>query len=325
MSKLAKSLLLAASLSGLLNLENIVQAQNNLISDGVISYWKFDESSGNAADSIGLHTLINYGPYSSYAPGKINNGAVMGGGNKFSAVANDFILGTNNFTISCWFKSSGANTRVGIMCNDPSWSNVGSWRLACHESQGGRLGFYSNNNSVNYSPLLTPNNVLDNNWHEVTIVREGIGIDQTKMYLDGNIVANSTYADNFTSNKLYIGADGFESVSAVEEMDEVGLWNRALNSSEVSRLNKNGGGLSYPFQTEISLNISIGQDINNIPQIDFSILSPYTNRMTIQETSSLSNTNWTDKFSYTPISVGTTTFNFPLESTNKFYRVIQRQ
>lgn len=321
MSKLAKSLLLAVSLTGLLNLENIVQAQNNTLNAGLISYWKFDESSGNAKDSSELNNiLINNG--SSYNSGKINNGTLIGGGNKFSGLSNDFIIGTNNFTISCWFKSSGAGTRVGLMCNDPSWSNVPAWRLACHESEGGKLGFYSNSGN-----FLTPNNVLDNTWHQIVIVREGTGINQTKMYLDGDNVVNGTCSNNLTLNTLYLGNDGFPSFTAVAEMDEVGIWNRALNSSEVLTLNNNRAGLSYPFQTGISLNMSIGQDINNIPQVDFSIFSPSTNRMTIQETSSLSNPNWTDKFSYTPVSLGQgiSTFNFPLEKSNKFYRVIQKQ
>ena len=48
------------------------------LTDNLVSYWKLDESSGNAADSVGSNTLTNTGT-ATYAAGKINNGVVVNG------------------------------------------------------------------------------------------------------------------------------------------------------------------------------------------------------------------------------------------------------
>ena len=44
------------------------------LTDNLVSYWKLDESSGNAADSVGSNTLTNTNTVT-YSAGKINNGA----------------------------------------------------------------------------------------------------------------------------------------------------------------------------------------------------------------------------------------------------------
>jgi hypothetical protein len=39
-------------------------------------------------------------------------------------------------------------------------------------------------------------------------------------------------------------------------IDEVGIWNRSLSSSEVSELYNGGSGASYPFPDVLTLNIT---------------------------------------------------------------------
>ena len=45
-----------------------------MLTDNLISHWKLDESSGNAADSHGSNTLTNNGS-TPFVAAKINNGA----------------------------------------------------------------------------------------------------------------------------------------------------------------------------------------------------------------------------------------------------------
>ncbi len=47
------------------------------ITNNLISYYKLDESSGNATDRFGGNTLTNTS--TTYSTGKINNGAVFNG------------------------------------------------------------------------------------------------------------------------------------------------------------------------------------------------------------------------------------------------------
>ena len=54
------------------------------ISDNLISYYKFDESSGNASDSVGSNTGTNTGL--TYSAGIINNGITSIGGSGQNSV-----------------------------------------------------------------------------------------------------------------------------------------------------------------------------------------------------------------------------------------------
>ena len=59
------------------NVSAFQPTQYNSLLNGLVSYWKLDETSGNAVDNIGGNTGVNTNV--TYAAGKINNGAVFNG------------------------------------------------------------------------------------------------------------------------------------------------------------------------------------------------------------------------------------------------------
>lgn len=62
------------------------------LTDNLVSYWKLDESSGNASDSVGSNTLTNNGT-AGYASGKINNAVDFGtGDNLFFNCSPDHLI-----------------------------------------------------------------------------------------------------------------------------------------------------------------------------------------------------------------------------------------
>src|SRR3990167_8093050 len=72
----------------------------------LISYWKFDEASGNAADSQGSETLTNNATIT-YSAGALNNAAdlVAASSQYFSRASNaNLQTGDIDYTISCWVK-----------------------------------------------------------------------------------------------------------------------------------------------------------------------------------------------------------------------------
>jgi hypothetical protein len=76
------------------------------LTDNLVSYWKLDESSGNAADSVGSNTGTNVGSIA-YSAGKINNGATMGSSKRFDCgVTGINITGKQAFTFAMWAKVS---------------------------------------------------------------------------------------------------------------------------------------------------------------------------------------------------------------------------
>jgi len=68
---------------------------------GLVSYWKLDEQSGNAIDSVSGNTLTNNSV--TYGDGKIGNGAVLNGSSGYLSITNSNQKGlgiTGDMTIS---------------------------------------------------------------------------------------------------------------------------------------------------------------------------------------------------------------------------------
>lgn len=79
------------------------------LSDGLVAAWNFDESSGNATDSIGGFTLVNTNTCT-YDAGLIGNGVnTHPTWNKYLTVASDLWLNgsSQNWTVSIWIKPNG--------------------------------------------------------------------------------------------------------------------------------------------------------------------------------------------------------------------------
>ena len=99
------------------------------LTDNLVSYYKLDESSGNAADSVGSNTLTNTGTMT-YGTGKINNGAVIESG-KYLSIADASQSGldiTGNMSINLW---ANFDTTIGVGEQD---SFISKWGTAPNKS-----------------------------------------------------------------------------------------------------------------------------------------------------------------------------------------------
>ena len=78
----------------------------NTFLTGLYAYFKLDEASGAAIDSLGTRNLANYGNPVGTAAGKINTSRNFPGGNAYfcSSNATDFSPGSNHFFFSFWAK-----------------------------------------------------------------------------------------------------------------------------------------------------------------------------------------------------------------------------
>lgn len=89
------------------------------INTDLISAWNLNESSGNAADSIGSNILTNNNAVT-YVSGKLNNAAsfVAASSQSLSIASNSTLnVGTGNFAFACWVKHAamGAVTET-VLC-----------------------------------------------------------------------------------------------------------------------------------------------------------------------------------------------------------------
>ncbi len=203
-----------------------------------VAYWKLDESSGNAADSVGSNTLTNGSV--TYAAGKINNGATFTTGLTSTTSP---ISGTGAWTFSCWYKSSTTGTNKQVL-------------LFGNSAQSAKTVIYvytTTGNAIQLDTagagLITSSNTssLDGNYHHLVVTYDGA--NNFAMYIDNaSVGTGSTTSMNLGSNSMSIGYDNLNSRFAWgAQLDEAGFFNAALDSTDRSTLWNGGSGIQYPF------------------------------------------------------------------------------
>ena len=226
------------------------------LQNGILAYWKLD---GNSADATGnghtgTDTTITY----SGANGIINQGAGMSAANNsFIAITDSTALKpTSNFTVSGWIKTtnSGVSRNASLFQSYSQNTSVAGFRLSQSSRKmeiivGQNTGLI---NGLDYKQVDSMSNMDDGLWHMWTAVYDG---SRLSIYKDGNSTPDasdiSTINPEYAStNYVRIGDHNFNGTdydTADASMDEVGLWNRALSSAEISQLYNGGIGLQHPF------------------------------------------------------------------------------
>lgn len=222
------------------------------LGDNITNYWAFNESSGNAADSVGSATLTNTGT-ATYTTGKIgNSGTTNGTSQYFTKGSHLTSIEGGSYTISFWFKrhtTIGDNDQLlsqDVLGSRGMWVRYGTSGINWLQFFGADTG------------SIDSGAVSNDTWYHLALVYESIGAGTSKMtmYLNGSSVGtpltnvgsspNTTTASFMTQAWAVSGtvADYLDG-----QIDELGVWNRALSSSEVTALYNGGSGFAYPFST----------------------------------------------------------------------------
>lgn len=217
-------------------------AQSPLM-DGLVTYYKLDETSGtNAPDYFNVHN------------GTLSSGSIW----TVNGQINSAILGdnTNNVVInSLPFQFTGSNT-LSLWFQYPS-NKVHNYFFA----YGSNYGLYIDNNNLGYSILNSGHQnaisgLNSNTFYHLAIVKNG---NNLLFYIDGLNVHNRTVSGSFSLSDAYLlstsGGSRFNGY-----VDEVGIWDRPLNHSEVEEL--------YELQKD---GLSTGQPPFPIPPENFEI------------------------------------------------------
>lgn len=230
----------------------------------LVSYWKFDESSGNASDSFGPNTLTNGGT-TTYIPGLINNAATTS-----TSLSQDFEISdasqsgltqTGDWSIQLWFfyitlapgdpiilgkdKSGARQYVISITTSDKT---VNAFVFNAAGSNTAAPGIASIPNVWNQM-ILTYHFVGDGT-SRLTLYQNGVKTAQSLVSV-GPVTSKSTYFG--IGSREFVGARGFWS----GRLDEAAFWSKELTASEVTSLYKGGVGCQYPFLNECSFTTSI--------------------------------------------------------------------
>lgn len=196
----------------------------------ILAYWNLDDDgSGGVSlvDSTGNgYTLNNYG--ATLGTGIIAGDAVFAGSGYLESPA---LPNPSSFSISYWFNyTSSEGTNPTVLSGD------------------GAVIYNDGIYFINYVDGTALSDKNYGSWNHFVATFDGTNYTN---YFNGSLVYSSELPVSLTSVNLgsYAGiqiADG--------QGDEVGVWNRALSSTEVSELYNGGAGLTYPFSNDLYYN-----------------------------------------------------------------------
>jgi hypothetical protein len=213
------------------------------LTDNLTHYWKFDESSGNAADSVGSLTLTNVS--NTYGTGKINNGLITNAPTSTSTLASAAVtLGLSTaYSWSVWVKCTGTGN-FQIMNKDNPGASKRDYQIKIDNGKAGFIRFNTSNSVI--TNITGATSVNDGNWHHIVYVFNGAA--GSRIYVDGNTTPDAS--DSVTTNNNNSDAVTgmyFASAMSTASIDEMGFWTKALSTAEITSLYNSGNGIQYPF------------------------------------------------------------------------------
>ena len=210
----------------------------------LVSYWKLDESSGNASDSVGSNTLTNEGT-TTFGAAKINNGATFDGSTQALTIASDLGIGNANITMSAWMRPHDVATYSMALTHE----DVGSHMAHYIQVESSKIKFGRSDYAI-FEDKDAGTSISNNTWYHFVYVYDG---SYVRGYVNG--VAVTPTASTATGGGTSITAD-FTGLGRTNhatnyeydgDMDEVGVWSRALTADEISQLYNSNRALAYPL------------------------------------------------------------------------------
>ena len=200
-------------------------------------YYTFDS---DASDSVGSVDGTVSG--ATNTTGKINNGYLFDGSNDYITIPASATNNLSTGTISLWLKMHDETLDYNIFAKD-------SANFRAQYSNSNDDVYFKVNGETN---IYTDVNVDWTQWHFLVFTWDG---ETKRIYVDGSEAMNaSTTNSSPTSGDLYLGHNSVDTNEILYgTMDEVGIWDRALSSAEVTELYNTGSGLQYPFSEEPSV------------------------------------------------------------------------
>jgi hypothetical protein len=163
-------------------------------------------------------------------------------------------LKLTKFSVAAWFKTSTNFSDDGLIVNkgglgtDTAGNNMnyGIWMTPSEKLRG---GFETSSGSDRYA--TSPDTYNNEQWHHGVVTYDGTSI--VRLYVDGVQVATSFTSSlpEVNSHPLRLGSDSrfVDDDLFIGNIDEVGIWNRALTTTEIANLKNSGtvatSGLVY--------------------------------------------------------------------------------
>jgi PKD repeat protein len=213
---------------------------------GLVSYWRMGDSSGTTlTDTFGNSNATTAGSPTLNAPGAISGDsdpAVSFDGLDDAATANLSLSGTSKVTVEFWMRWNGFQNDDDLAMEYTSNFNsvTGGFLIDPNAPQeGGKFGVALGNGSARNNVFFTRPSA--GQWHHYAFVMDSTATadKQITPYVDGKAVAftktaSGTGAGAFANSSLYFMSRAAGSLFGAGALDEVALYNRALDPTTVA-------------------------------------------------------------------------------------------
>ena len=225
----------------------------NLISD-----WKFDETSGNAADAHGSNTLTASGSPGT-TTGKLSNCRTYDGFTQWFSIADNASLSTGNidFWFTCWVYLANKSGYRAIMGKDKPTGNqresllfydVGVDRFA--------LALFSDGTSGSAIQVNASSAPSINTWYFISAGHSATNDFASISINAGTRVTTSHSAGVFDSTAAFmIGSRDNADLFWNGRIDEAAFWKRELSTQDETDLYNSGSGLGYDSLTADAVHV----------------------------------------------------------------------
>ena len=242
------------------------------LADNLISYWKLDESSGDAADSVASNTLVNV--LVTYIAAKINNGALYNSAGDGLSIADASQAGldiTGDISVSFWIKhttlppTDGSADQYYIDKRKIVTNGQYTFGYTGNYLATGKRNLYcairdASNNLTRFITTDAANVTLSTVAFNHVVFAVTAATPAIAIYVDGSSIGTQTDGTAATAIGNNDGpfTVGYAISPGTVELDglidEIGIWSRVLTSGEVSELYNSGAGNQYPFTAAAAAN-----------------------------------------------------------------------
>jgi len=206
----------------------------------LVGWWTLDEGAGTtSADIVGDNDgdwngtpVVNIAEY-------VENSLNFGDGDSVIIPDDNSLEPENQLTVDAWVRADDSPGQWKVIVAKGIEAGV-SASYALYTDTNGGLTFYVTNvtGSVNKSPNVLPNNIWDNEWHHVAGTYDNA---EVKLYVDGVLIGTNPATGNIlyglpTTDDLGIGARPDNALSFEGDIDEVEIFDRALEQTEIQAI-----------------------------------------------------------------------------------------
>lgn len=264
----------------------MAQVPSYVPTNGLVGYWPFN---GNANDEsgIGNNGTADGATLTSDRFGNVNKAYNFDGLNDVINLPlnSGQIANSSQFTIQYWILPDGTiSTSQTVFANWDSEPNVpfGTPVGFISGFNGDNSGYNIYTGYVNNFGVGSNSNINFSNWNHVIIVFDGsqtLVQDRQKVFLNGILQSNNFFCQNCSNNipqtigniynhttigGRYVGPQNILSEKFKGNIDDIGIWNRALTQEEITNLYNANQCFNLITVTD-TLIINVGQLSYNDP------------------------------------------------------------